>query len=183
MPRADWPKGVDPRRPLQHEDGEPSSSSDSPSLVSEKVRGKRPVVDEPAQKRRKTASSHAHKPGGLSLGEDRAVRPPRTAVLEWSDDDEDQSAPPPSTTEVPVDRVTPKHRAGESYGQATADAPAMQTTEVPEQRTEGGASKHQEERQPAAEAQESSHKVDQAATPGGLGRHRQFKKINRKTKP
>ena len=140
--------------------------------MSEKVHGKRPAVDELAQKRRKTASSHAHKPGGISLGEDRAVQPPRTAVLEWSDDDEDQSAPPSSTTEALADSVAPKHRAGESYGRATVDALAMQTTEVPEQRTEGGASEHQEERQPAAEAQESSHKADQAAAPGGSGRHR-----------
>ena len=135
--------------------------------MSEKVRGKRPAVDEPAQKRIKTASSHAHKPGGISLGEDRAVRPPRTAVLEWSDDDEDQSAPPPNTTEAPADSVAPKHRAGESHGLATADASVLQSTEAPEQRTEGGATEHQEERQPAAEAQESSHKVDQAAAPGG----------------
>ena len=104
-------------------------------------------------------------------------------MLEWSDDDEDQLALPPSTTEVPADDDAPKHQAGESDGRATADASAMQTIEVPEQRTEGGASEHQEERQPAAEAQESSHKADQAATPGGSGRHRRFKKINRKTKP
>ena len=88
-------------------------------------------------------------------------------MLEWSDDDEDQSAPPPNTTEAPADSVAPKHRAGESYGRATVDAPAMQSTEAPEQRTEGGATEHQEERQPAAEAQESSHKVDQAAVPVG----------------
>ena len=104
-------------------------------------------------------------------------------MLEWSDDDEDQSALPPSMTEVPADSVAPKHRVGESYGQATADAPTVQSTEAPEQRTEGGASEHQEERQPAVEARESSHKVDQAATPGGSGRHRRFKKINQKTKP
>jgi len=104
-------------------------------------------------------------------------------VLEWSDDDEDQSAPPPNTMEAPADSVAPKHRAGESHGLATADAPALQSTEAPEQRTEGGAAEHQEERQPAAEAQESSHKVSQVATPGGSGRHHQFKKINRKTKP
>ena len=73
-------------------------------------------------------------------------------MLEWSDDDEDQSALPPSTTEVPADDVAPKHQAGESYGRATADAPAMQITEAPEQCTEGGAAEHQEERQPAAEA-------------------------------
>ena len=111
MPRADWQKGVDPRRPLQPEEDEPSSPLDSPSLVSEKVHGKRPAVDEPVQKRRKTASSHAHKPGGISLGEDRAVRPQRMAVLEWSNDDEDQSALPPSTTEAPADFDAPKHRA------------------------------------------------------------------------
>ena len=104
-------------------------------------------------------------------------------MLEWSDDDEDQSAPPPNTTEAPVDSVAPKHRAGESHGLATTDDPALQSIEAPEQCTEGGAAEHQEERQPAAEAQESSHKVDQAVAPGGSGRHRRFKKINRKTKP
>jgi len=104
-------------------------------------------------------------------------------VLEWSDDNEDQSAPPLNTTEALADSVAPKHRAGESHGRATADAPAMQSTKAPEQRTEGGAAEHQEERQPAAEAQESSHKVDQAAVPRGSGKHRRFKKINRKTKP
>ena len=108
MPRADWPKGVDIRRLLQPEEEELSSSSDSPSPVSEKVRGKRPAVDEPVQKRRKTVSSHAHKPGGISLGEDRTVRPRRTAVLEWSDDDEDQSVLPLSTMEASADAEAPK---------------------------------------------------------------------------
>lgn len=103
-------------------------------------------------------------------------------MLEWSDDDEDQSVLPPSMKEASADTESLK-QARESYVRATVEVPVMQTTEVPEQRTEGGALEHQEERQPAAEAQESSHKADQAAVPGGLGRHRRFKKINRKTKP
>ena len=44
--------------------------SESPSLVLEKIRGKRAAVDEPAQKKRKTAVTAPLKPGGLSLGGD-----------------------------------------------------------------------------------------------------------------
>ena len=108
MLRADWPKGVDIRRLLQPEEEELSSSSDSPSPVSEKVHEKRPAVDEPIQKRRKTASSTAHKSGGISLGDDRTTRPQRTAVLEWSDDDENQTAHPPSTKEPPKSAEVPE---------------------------------------------------------------------------
>ena len=103
-------------------------------------------------------------------------------MLEWLDDDEDQSVLPPSTKEASADAEALK-QAREGYVRATVEVPVMQTTEVPEHHTEGGAPGHQEERQPAAEAQESSHKADQAAAPGGSGRHRRFKKINRKTKP
>ena len=114
--------------------------------MSKKVRGKRPAVDEPVQKRRKTASFHAHKPGGISLGEDRIVRPRQTAMLEWSDDDEDQSTLPPSMMEAPTDADAPEQQARESFGRATVENPVMQTTEVPEQQegitaeqsTEGG---------------------------------------------
>ena len=73
-------------------------------------------------------------------------------MLEWSDDDEDKSALPPSTTEASVDAEAPKQQARESYVRATVEVSVMQTTEVPEQRTEGGAPRHQEEWQPAAEA-------------------------------
>ena len=106
---------MDIRRPLQSEEEEQSTSSDSPSQASEKIRGKRPVVDEPVPKRRKTASSHAHKAGGISLGEDRIVRPRRTTVLEWLDDDEDQSVLPPSTKEASADAEALKQQARESY--------------------------------------------------------------------
>ena len=100
-------------------------------------------------------------------------------MLEWSDDDEDQSALPSSTKEASADAEAPKQQARESYVRATIEIPAMQTTGVPEQQ-EGitveqhteGAPGHQEERQPTAEAQESSHQADQAAAPGGSGRHR-----------
>ena len=104
-------------------------------------------------------------------------------MLEWSDDDKDQSVLPPSTKEASADAEALKQQARESYVRAMTEVPMMQTTKVPEQRIEGGAPGHQEERQPAVEAQESSHKADQAAAPGGSGRHRRFKKINRKTKP
>ena len=122
--------------------------------MSEKVHGKRPAVDEPVQKRRKTVSSHAHKPGSISLGEDRTVRPRRTAVLEWSDDDDDQSVLPPSTAEASADAEAPKQQSREGYVRATTEVPVMQTTEVPEQQEgitteqhiEWGGPGHQEER-------------------------------------
>ena len=164
MPRADWPKGVDIRRPLQPEEEEPSTSSDNPSPVSEKIHGKRPAVDEPAQKRRKTASSTIHKSGGISLGEERTVRPRRTAVLEWSDDDENQAAHPPSTKEPSTDAEAPEQQARRSYVRATTEVPAAQTTKVPKQQegiTTGqhtkGAPGHQAERHLVVEEQESSH--------------------------
>ena len=111
-------------------------------------------------------------------------------MLEWSDDDEHQSAHPPSTKEASTDAKAPEQQARKSYVQVMMEVPAVQTTKVPEQQ-EGitaeqhteGAPGHQAERQPAAEEQESSHQADQAAVPGGSGRHRWFKKFNRKTKP
>ena len=73
---------------------------------------------------------------------------------------------------------------------ATTEVPAAQTTKVPEQQ-EGitaeqhteAAPGHQAERHSVVEEQESSHQAEQAAAPGGLDRHRRFKKFNRKTKP
>ena len=44
--------------------------TESPPLVSEKARGKRAAVDEPAQKKRKTTAAAPLKPGGISLGDD-----------------------------------------------------------------------------------------------------------------
>jgi len=111
-------------------------------------------------------------------------------VLEWSDDDEDQAAHPLSTKEPSMDAEAPEQQARRSYVRATTEVLTAQTTKVPEQQ-EGitteqhteGATGHQAERQPAVEEQESSHQADQAAAPGGSGRHHRFKKFNRKTKP
>ena len=99
VPRADWPAVVDARPPPPPEDSFVGVSSDSgganvdqvesPPPASEKVWGKRPAVDEPAQKKRKTAPSAPTKPCGISLGGDQATRTRRAAVIEWSDDDED----------------------------------------------------------------------------------------------
>ena len=107
MPRADWPPAVDARPPPQPEESSISVSSESggvdidqvesPPPASEKVQGKRPATDEPAQKKRKTAAVGPLKPGGISLGVDQTTRTRRTAVLEWSDDDETSVAPPPNT--------------------------------------------------------------------------------------
>ncbi|XP_066385024.1 patellin-2-like [Miscanthus floridulus] len=89
-----------------------------------------------------------------------------------------------------MDAEAPEQQAGRSYVRATTEVPAAQTTKVLEQQ-EGitveqhteGASGHQAERHPVVEEQESSHQADQAAAPRGSGRHRRFKKFNRKTKP
>ena len=111
-------------------------------------------------------------------------------MLEWSDDDEDQSAHPPSTNGASTEAEAPEQQARKSYVRATTEVPAARTTKFPEQQ-EGitaeqhteGAPGHQTKRHPVVEEQESSHQADQATAPGGSGRHRQFKKFNRKTKP
>ena len=46
MPRSEWLKGVDARPTPQLEEGAVSISSESPSVVSEKIQGKRAAVDE-----------------------------------------------------------------------------------------------------------------------------------------
>ena len=66
-------------------------------------------------------------------------------MLEWSDDDEDQSVLPLSTKEASADAEALK-QAREGYVRVTVEVPVMQTTEVPEHRTEGRAPGHQEER-------------------------------------
>ena len=111
-------------------------------------------------------------------------------MLEWSDDDEDQAAHPPSTKEPSTDAENPEQQARRSYVRATAEVLAAQTMTVPkqqegittEQHTEA-APGHQAERHSVVEEQESSHQAEQAVAPGGSGRHRRFKKLNRKTKP
>ena len=84
VPRSDWPQAVDARPPTQPKEGVISVSSESggvdasrtesPSLTSEKVRGKRAVADEPARKKRKTVSATPLKLGGISLGGDQTTR-------------------------------------------------------------------------------------------------------------
>ena len=83
MPRADWPAAVDARPPPPPEDssvgvslefgGADVDRVESPPPASEKVWGKRPVVDEPAQKKRKIAPAAPIKPGGISLGGDQTT--------------------------------------------------------------------------------------------------------------
>ena len=80
VPRNDWLPSVDARRPIQIEESSVGVSSESrgmdtgrtesPPPVSVKTRGKRPVEDEPAQKKRKIATTAPRKPGGISLDDD-----------------------------------------------------------------------------------------------------------------
>jgi hypothetical protein len=72
---------VDAQPPTQPEEGAVSISSESPSPVSEKVRGKRAAADELAQKKRNTAVAAPLKPGDISLGGDQTTRMRRTAVF------------------------------------------------------------------------------------------------------
>ena len=84
VPRGDWPRGVDAWLPAQPEKDAASASSESRGtdagrtesspLVSEKARGKRATVDEPAQKSRKTAVAAPIKLGGISLSDDQTIR-------------------------------------------------------------------------------------------------------------
>ena len=99
---------------------------ESPPPASEKVRGKRPAADEPAQKKRKTATAAPRKPGNISLGGDQTTRTRRTAVIEWSDDDEVPVFPPPSTREPPRStRAHDQSRVGE-------EIPELEMREIPE---------------------------------------------------
>ena len=103
VPRADWLPAVDARPLVQPEESSVGISSESrdtdvdrtvsPPLMSEKSWGKWAAVDEPAQKKRRTAAAAPCKPGGISLGGDQTTRPRRAAVIEWSDDDENLVAP------------------------------------------------------------------------------------------
>ena len=84
VPRGDWPQAVDAWSLMQPEGGAISASSESGGAdagrtkstppVSEKVRGKRAMVDEPARKKRKTVGAVPRKPGGSSLGDDQTAR-------------------------------------------------------------------------------------------------------------
>ena len=72
--RSEWPKGVDVRPPPQPEEQTVSISSESPSLVSEKIREKRAAVDELARKKRKTAGAAPLKLGSISLSGDQTTQ-------------------------------------------------------------------------------------------------------------
>ena len=92
VPRADWPPAVDTRPLVQPEESSISVSSESggvdidqvesPPPASEKVQGKRPATDEPAQKKRKTAAAAPCKQGDISLGGDQTTRTPRSFAFE-----------------------------------------------------------------------------------------------------
>ena len=95
--RGDWPRGVDTQSPAHPKEdaastllefgGMDTGRTESSPLVSEKVRGKRAVADEPARKKRKTAGAAPLKLGGISLGGDQTTRTQSAAMSEWSDDD------------------------------------------------------------------------------------------------
>jgi len=148
---------VDARPPPPPEDSFVGVSSDSgganvdqvesPPPASEKVQGKRPAVDEPAQKKRKIAPTAPIKPGGISLGGDQATRTRRAAVIEWSDDDEDPVDILPS-----VQTSSRNTRMEEQSGgakkvpeQQTTENPAERATVVPEQHTEANLERRAEE--------------------------------------
>jgi len=81
VPSNDWPLSVDECRPVQIEESSVGVSSESggmdtgrtesPPPVPTKNREKRPVEDEPAQKKRKTTVTAPRKPGGISLDDDQ----------------------------------------------------------------------------------------------------------------
>ena len=162
--RNDWPPSVDARRPIQIEESSIGVSSDSegmdtgrtesPPPMPTKNRGKRPVEDEPAQKKRKIAVTAPCKPGGISLDDDQTNRTRRTAVFDWFDDDEILMNPPLSTKgpplypraeqqtgvgeevlEAPIRRVL-EHRVEGISVQQTTEVPAGRAMEVPEQQAE-----------------------------------------------
>ena len=157
VPRADWPPAVDARPPPQPEESSVSISSEfggvdidqveSPPPALEKVQGKSPAVDEPAQKKRKIAPAAPIKPGGILLGGDQATRMRRAAVIEWSDDDED-----PVDILSSVQTSSHNTRVEEQSGgakkvpeQQTTENPAERATVVPEQHTEANLERRVEE--------------------------------------
>jgi len=140
VPRADWPPAVDARPPAQPKESFISISSESGGVdidqvesapsASEKVQGKRPAADEPAQKKRKTATATPIKPGSISLGGDQTTRTRRTVVIEWSDDDEALVFPLLSTREPPRStRAWDQSKVGE-------EVPESEMREVPKQQAE-----------------------------------------------
>ena len=124
-------------------------------------------------------------------------------VFDWSDDDKILTNPPSSTKgpplyaraeqqtgvgeevhEAPTRRV-PEQRAEGISAQQTTEVPAGRAMEVPEQQTEADPEQQAEPRLTKEEPRIPlpNTGVDPAAAPGGSGRHRWFKKLNRQTKP
>ena len=164
VPRSDWPPAVDARPPAQPEESSVGVSSESggmdagrmesPPPVSEKIQGKRPAEDEPAQKKRKIGAAAPYKPGDISLGDDQTNQTRRNTVFDWSDDDKVLTAPPPrmdkpphstragdqsgggkEVREPPTSKV-PEQRADVVSAQQMMEVLAGRTTEVPEQQAE-----------------------------------------------
>ena len=86
--------------------------------------------------------------------------------------------------EAPTRRV-PEHRAEGIVAQQTSEIPAERSTEILEQQTTAAPEQQAEPRLTEEEPRipPPSTGVDPTAAPGGSGRHRQFKKLNRQTKP
>ena len=116
-------------------------------------------------------------------------------MFDWSDDDEILVAGLPSTKEPPHsagvedrsrgDKEIPEQQTREIPAQQTMEAPVVQMTGVPKKQGEVNLERHAETRSAAEEQEPSSQNtgVENTAVPGGLGRHRQFKKLNWQTKP
>ena len=96
----------------------------------------------------------------------------------------DQSRGGEEGREPPTSGV-PEQRVEETTAQQTTEVPSGRTTAVPEQPTEADPGPQAEQRPTEEEPRVplQSMRVDPMATPGGSGRHRQFKKLNRQTKP
>ena len=124
-------------------------------------------------------------------------------MFDWSDDDEVLTAPPPSTKEPPRSmsvgdqsgggkevrlsstRTVTEQRAEGVSMQQTMVVPVGRATEVPEQQAEANPEQQAEQRSIEEEPRipPQSTRIDPAAMPRGLGRHRRFKKLNHQTKP
>ena len=100
-------------------------------------------------------------------------------MFEWSDDDEVPMAPQSST------KAPPRNMRAEEQSRGGEGVPEQQATGVPEQQAEEVPERRAEQRPTMEEAgpPPQSTEANPIATPGGLGRHRQFKKLYRQTKP
>ena len=97
---------------------------------------------------------------------------------------EEQTGVGEEVHEAPTRRVL-EQRAEAIATQQMSEIPAGQATEVPEQQTDADPEQQAKPRPTEEELRipPPSTGVDPAAAPGGSGRHRRFKKLNRQTKP